>query len=155
MSIETCLCVLLFGWIWKAITIIFLERLCSCYFPFLLSEKFYYIVKNPKLCSVLISPRRTRTKDSETAPKDRNKLPFLGCIYCIVAFPWLFLEFIIPFSFLILGIIGSDFIYSQFMSSLRNMCLFLYTNIYFLIFITGMPILYTLDYSIGLRRHFK
>lgn len=152
MSIETCLCLIFFGWIWEVMVAIFLERLCSCYFPFLLSAKFYYRVRSKKLRGILISPRRTRSKDSETAPGDRNKLPLLGCVYCIVAFPWLLSELIIVLLFLILNISKSNFVLSPFMNILKDICFFLFTSHYFWIFIAGMPLLYMIDYSVGLRR---
>ena len=152
MSIETCLCLIFFGWIWEVMVAIFLERLCSCYFPFLLSAKFYYRVRSEKLRGILISPRRTRSKDSETAPGDRNKLPLLGCVYCIVAFPWLLSELIIVLLFLILNISKSNFIISPFMNILKDICFFLFTSHYFWIFIAGMPLLYMIDYSLGLCR---
>ena len=120
MSIETCLCLIFFGWIWEVMVAIFLERLCSCYFPFLLSAKFYYRVRSKKLRGILISPRRTRSKDSETAQEDRNKLPLLGCVYCIVVFLWLLNELIIVLLFLILNISKSNFVLSPFMNILKG-----------------------------------
>ena len=142
MSIETCLCLIFFGWIEEVMVAIFLERLCSCYFPFLLSAKFYYRVRSKKLRGILISPRRTRSKDSETAPGDRNKLPLLGCVYCIVASPWLLSELIIVLLFLILNISKSNFIVSPFMNILKDICFFLFTSHYFWIFIAGKNIPY-------------
>ena len=151
ITIENCL-PLIMGWVCFAIISILLERLCSCYFPFLLSSKFYYRVRNKKLQSILISPRRTRSKDSETAPEDRNKLPLLGCIYCAVIFPWLFCEIVILLIVLALVLLESDFLYSPFMTNLISICEFLFVNECFWIFIAGMPLLYMIDYSLGLRR---
>ena len=151
ITIENCL-PLIMGWGSFAIISILLERLCSCYFSFLLSAKFYYRVRNKKLQSILISPRRTRSKDSETAPEDRNKLPLLGCIYCAVIFPWLLCEIVILLIVFALVLLESDFLYSPFMTNLISICEFLYVNKYFWIFIAGMFLLYQIDYSLGLRR---
>ena len=106
----------------------------------------------PKLRSILISSRRTRAEDSETAPEDRDKLPLLGCIYCAVAFPWLFCEIVIILVVFALVLLKSDFLYSPFMTDLISICEFLFVNKYFWIFITGMPLLYQIDYFLGLRR---
>ena len=151
MDLETCIGILI-SWPFFAIPTILLERLCSCYFPFLLSAKFYYRVRSKKLRGILISPRRTRSKDSETAPEDRNKLPLLGCIYCVVIFPWLFCEIVILLIVLALVLLESDFLYSPFVTNLISICEFLFVNECFWIFIAGMPLLYMIDYSVGLRR---
>lgn len=151
MDLETCIGILI-SWPFFAIPTILLERLCSCYFPFLLSAKFYYRVRSKKLRGILISPRRTRSKDSETAPEDRNKLPLLGCIYCVVIFPWLFCEIVILLIVLALVLLESDFLYSPFVTNLISICEFLFVNECFWIFIAGMPLLYMIDYSLGLRR---
>ncbi len=92
----------------------------NIYIPFLLSAKFYYRVRSKKLRGILISPRRTRSKDSETAQEDRNKLPLLGCVYCIVVFLWLLSELIIVLLFLILNISKSNFVLSPFMNILKD-----------------------------------
>ena len=154
ITVETCL-PLVIGWGCYMLITLFLERLCSCYFPFLLSSKYYITVKNSWLCGVLISPRRTRSKESETAVEDSNKLPLCGCVYCIVAVPWLCCELIILLGVLFLAIFESDFLYSPFMTNMITVCEFLYVNKYYWLFIAGMPILYMLDYSIGLHCHFK
>lgn len=151
MDLETCIGILI-SWPFFAIPTILLERLCSCYFPFLLSAKFYYRVRSKKLRGILISPRRTRSKDSETAPEDRNKLPLLGCIYCVVIFPWLFCEIVILLIVLALVLLESDFLYSPFMTHLISICEVLFLNECFWIFITVMPLLYMIDYSLGLCR---
>ena len=151
ITIENCLPPII-GWVCSVVVAVILENLCSCYFPFLLSSKFYYRVRNKKLQSILISPRRTRSKDSETAPEDRNKLPLLGCVYCIVVFLWLLSELIIVLLFLILNISKSNFVLSPFMNILKDICFFLFTSHYFWIFIAGMPLLYMIDYSLGLCR---
>ena len=151
MDLETCIGILI-SWPFFAIPTILLERLCSCYFPFLLSAKFYYRVRSKKLRGILISPRRTRSKDSETAPEDRNKLPLLGCIFCAVIFPWLFCEIVILLIVLALVLLESDFLYSPFMTNLISICEYLFVNECFWIFIAGMPLLYMIDYSLGLRR---
>jgi hypothetical protein len=150
ITIEACLFSIM-GWGGFAIIAILLERLCSCYFPFLLSARFYVTIKKPKLCNILISPYRNRESSSQTAYEDRNKLPLSGCIYCAVIFPWLFCEIIILLIVLVLVILKSDFLYSPFMTNLISICVFLYTNEYFWIFIAGMFLLYQIDYSLGLR----
>lgn len=151
ITVENCLPLLL-GWVCYTLITVFLEGLCSCYFPFLLSARFYYTIKSPTLRSILISPQRTRDKGSKTAPKDRNKLPLLGCIYCVVTFLWLFCEIIVILLVFVLAVLKSDFLYSQIMSSLISILEFLFVNKFFLIFIAGMPVLYMVDYSLGLRR---
>lgn len=151
ITIENCLPPII-GWVCSVVVAVILENLCSCYFPFLLSSKFYYQVRNKKLQSILISPQRTRSKDSETAPEDRNKLPLLGCIFCAVIFPWLFCEIVILLIVLALVLLESDFLYSPFMTHLISICEFLFLNECFWIFITVMPLLYMIDYSLGLCR---
>ena len=151
ITVENCL-PLIIGWVCYTLIAIVLEGLCSCYFPFLLSAKFWHTIKNPKLRSILISSRRTRAEDSETAPEDRDKLPLLGCIYCAVAFPWLFCEIVIILVVFALVLLKSDFLHSPFMTDLISICEFLFVNKYFWIFITGMPLLYQIDYFLGLRR---
>ena len=151
ITIENCLPPIM-GWFCFAIIAILLERLCSCYFPFLLSARFYVTIKSPKLCDILISPYRNRESSSQTAYEDRNKLPLLGCIYCAVIFPWLFCEIVILLIVLALVLLKSDFLYKPFMTNLISICEFLFVNQYFWIFIAGMPLLYMIDYSLGLRR---
>lgn len=152
MDLETCIGILI-SWPFFAIPTILVERLCSCYFPYLLSAKIYYTIKNKRLQNILIAHQRTRSADSKTKQEDRNKLPFIGCIYCIVAFPWLLSELIIVLLFLILNIIGSNLVISPFMHILKNICFFLFTSYYFWVFIAVMPMLYMLDYKIGLHCH--
>ena len=83
---------------------------------------------------------------------DRNKLPLMGCIYCVVVFSWIFCEILISLLFLILAVLESEFIYSQFMTELKSFEEMLFLNHYFLLLMAGMPVLYRLDYSLGLRR---
>ena len=85
------------------------------------------------------------------AGRERGASP-LGCVYCIVAFPWLLSELIIVLLFLILNISKSNFIISPFMNILKDICFILFTSHYFWIFIAGMPLLYMIDYSLGLCR---
>lgn len=154
MDVETCTGILI-SWIFMAISAILVEQLCSCYFPYLLSAKIYYTIKNKQLQNILIAHQRTRSADSKTKQEDQSKLPFIGCIYCIVVFPWLLSELIIVLLFLFLNIIAPTLVISPFMNILKSICVFLFTSYHFWLFIAVMPILYTLDYSIGLRRHFK
>ena len=99
ITVETCLPLVL-GTFCELLVAYFLEQLCSCYFPFLLSAKCYYVIKIRWLCTILISPQITRSSEGETAFEDRNKLPLIGCIYCIVVFPWIFCEILISLIFL-------------------------------------------------------
>ena len=151
MDIETCIGILM-SLPFFIIPTILLERLCSCYFPYLLSAKIYYTVKNRRLQNLLIAHQRTRSADSKTKREDQNKLPFIGCIYCAVTFPWLLSEIIIVLLFLILNIIKPGFVVSPFMNILKNICFLLFTSYYFWVFAVSMPLLYLADYSLGLRR---
>ena len=151
ITVETCLPLVL-GTFCELLVAYFLEQLCSCYFPFLLSAKCYYVIKIRWLRTILISTQITRSSEGETAFEDRNKLPFIGYIYCIVVFPWIFCEILISLIFLILAILESDFVYSPFMTELKSFEEMLLLNNYFLLFMIGMPVLYRLDYSLGLRR---
>ena len=154
ITFETCLPAVL-GWFSYLIATIFLEKLCASYYPFLLSAKYYITIKNPRLRSILLSISITRSMDSKTAAEDRDKLPLCGCIYCIVAFPWLFFEMIIIFMVFLLVILGSDLVYSPFMSALIDICGLLFTSKYYWLFVALMPIVHRLDYSIGMNRYFK
>jgi len=115
-------------------------------------SEIFYIIKHSRLRNILISPQRTRSTSSETAPEDRNKLPLCGIVYCSVAFLWLSCELIITLSFLSLNVVGSDFVNSPFMTELASIGRSLYVSKYFWIFIAGMPVLYMVDYTLGLRR---
>lgn len=151
MDVETCIGILI-SWPFFAIPTILLERLCSCYFPYLLSAKFYLTIKNKRLQNFLIAHQRTRSADSKTKQEDRNKMPFIGCIYCMVTFPWLLSELIIVLLFLIHNIIRPSVVVSPFMNILKNICFFLFTSYHFWVFAVSMPLLYLADYSLGLRR---
>ena len=59
----------------------------TCYYPFLLSHKFYIIVKNPKLQKILISDQLNRSKSTQTRPEDRNKMAVLGIIHYVIQIP--------------------------------------------------------------------
>ena len=59
----------------------------TCYYPFLLSHKFYIIVKNPKLQKILISNQLNRSKSTQTRPEDRNKMAVLGIIHYVIQIP--------------------------------------------------------------------
>ena len=80
ITVETCLPLVL-GTFCELLIAYFLEQLCSCYFPFLLSAKCYYVIKIRWLRTILISPQITRSSEGKTAFEDRNKLPLIGCIY--------------------------------------------------------------------------
>ena len=151
ITVETCLPLVL-GTFCELLIAYFLEQLCSCYFPFLLSAKYYYVIKTRWLRTILISTQITRSSEGKTAFEDRNKLPLIGCIYCIVVFPWIFCEILISLIFLILAFLESEFVYSPFITELKSFEEMLFLNKYFLLFMVGMPVLYRLDYSLGLRR---
>ena len=151
ITVEVCLPLVL-GTFCKLLIAYFLEQLCSCYFPFLLSAKYYYVIKIRWLRTILISQQITRSSEGKTAFEDRNKLPLMGCIYCIVVFSWIFCEILISLLFLILAVLESEFVYSQFITELKSFEETLFLNHYFLLFMGGMPVLYRLDYSLGLRR---
>lgn len=154
MTVETSL-LLIVAWIFNVVLAYFLEQLCASYYPFLLSAKYYITIKNPRLRSILISVSITRSMDTKTAIEDRDKLPLCGCIYCIVVFPWLCCEIIILLMALLLAVLGSDLVYSSFMSDLIDFCELLFTSKFLLLFIAIMPIVHRLDYSIGTKRYFK
>ena len=65
-----------------------LSSICSCYYPFLLSRGAYYVVKSKRMQKILISAQCNRSPDSKTAPEDRNKMAFLGCIGWLITFIW-------------------------------------------------------------------
>lgn len=154
MTLESCLCVL-FAVLGKTVAALLLERLCSCYFPFLLSARYYYPIWNRRLQTLLISPQRTRSADSQTAPRDRNKLPLLGVLYCAVIIPWLLCELSLAlwFTLLCLAGLGADSV--PLTDDLMELFEFLFLSPFFWIFIAVMPILSELDYSLGLWRHLK
>ena len=154
ITLETSL-PLIMTWFSYLVITFFLGRLCSCYYPFLLSAKYYITIKNPRLRSILISPMLTRSTDSKTAAKDRDKLPLSGCIFFIVTIPWLFCEMIILFITQLLAVLGLDIVYSLFISEVMDIFTLLITSKYYWLFIFVMPIVHRLDYSIGMQRYFK
>lgn len=126
----------------------FLAYLCSCYYPTLLTAKFYYEVKNHRLQNFLISPQRNRDASSKTATIDRNKLPLIGCI-C-----WLtnFLCTISTLSILLCLSVMKIFLPNAEVSMLADIVepLFMAVlNFKYYAFLALMPVLYQLDYSIG------
>lgn len=151
ITVETCLPLVL-GTFCELLIAYFLEQLCSCYFPFLLSAKYYFVIKIRWPRTILISTQITRSSGGKTAFEDRNKLPLIGCIYCIIVFPWIFLEILISLLFLFFAILKSELVYSPFMTELKSFEEMLFLNKYFLLLMVGMPVLYRLDYSLGLRR---
>ena len=154
ITVETCLPLVL-GTFCELLIAYFLEQLCSCYFPFLLSAKCYYVIKIRWLRTILISPQITKSSEGKAALGARIRLPLIGCIYCIVVFPWIFCEILISLIFLILAFLESEFVYSPFITELKSFEEMLFLNKYFLLFMVGMPVLYRLDYSIGIDRYFK
>jgi len=65
-----------------------LASVCSCYYPCLLSRRAYYVVKSKRMQKILISTQSNRSPNSKTAPEDRNKMSFLGCICWIINLFW-------------------------------------------------------------------
>lgn len=59
----------------------------TCYYPFLLSHKFYITIKNPKLQKILISNQLNRSKSTQTRLVDRNKMAVLGIIHYVIQIP--------------------------------------------------------------------
>ncbi|MCI8538786.1 MAG: hypothetical protein HFF18_09045 [Oscillospiraceae bacterium] len=154
MTLEGCLCVL-FAVLGKTMAALLLERLCSCYFPFLLSARYYYPIRNRRLQALLISPQRTRSADSQTAPRDRNKLPLLGFLYCAVILPWLLCELALVLWFTLLCLLGLGTASVPLTDDLKELFESLFLSSFFWIFIAVMPLLSALDYSLGLRLHSK
>lgn len=154
ITLETSLPLVL-GWFSLLIATHFSEKLCASYYPFLLSAKYYITIKNPRLRSILISVMLTRSLDTKTAFEDRDKLLLCGCIHCIVTIPCLFCEMIIIFTRLILVILGSDLVYSPFMTDLMDIFVLLFTSKFYWLFIALMPTVHRLYYSIGMQRYFK
>lgn len=151
ITLEACLCVIV-SWCALFAGAVLLERLCSCYFPFLLTARFYVRIKNPKLREVLISPLRNRSGDSQTAAEDRDKLPLPGCIYCVIVFPWLFCEIAILLPALVLILLESEALYTPLMTDLLSLCQRLFVSEYLWFVIAGLFLFYQIDYSLGLRR---
>lgn len=56
----------------------------SCYYPFLLSARFYCVVNHPILQKILISTQLTRSQNSRTRIEDQNKLSAIGLLYYII-----------------------------------------------------------------------
>ena len=56
-------------------------RAISCYYPFLLSRRFFFRVKHPRLQRLLISEQKNRSSSTRTRLEDRDKMSLLGAIY--------------------------------------------------------------------------
>ena len=125
-----------------------LSSMCSCYFPYLLSWRAYYVVKNKRMQEILIAGQRNRSRDSKTAPEDRNKMTFLGCVCWLINFFWTVSTYSILIYLYVMSIILP---YEESIALLEQwspiyMCFF---RIEYLFFFCFMMVLYQLDYSIG------
>lgn len=147
MSLESFVLVFLTCVI-DSVTMGMIASICSCYFPYLLSWRAYYVVKSKRMQEILISEKRNRSRDSKTAPEDRNKMAFLGCICWLVNFFWTVSTYSILIYFYVMSIILP---YEESVAFLERwsplfMCFFRMEYLYFFCLIF---ILYQLDYSIG------
>ena len=130
------------------------SSICSCYFPFLLSWRAYYVVKSKRMQEILISEKRNRSKDSKTAPEDRNKMAFWGCIGWITTVLWTICFVPLLIYLYVMGIILP---YEESMALLEQWSpLFMFFfRMEYLYFFGLIFILYQLDYSIGKYIHSK
>lgn len=91
----------LFAWIWISALAIPIGRACSLYFPYLVTGKIFFTIKNEKLRRFFISTYLNRDNSNATNPKDQDKLPLLGCIYYAVAIPLVTVAYIALISCLV------------------------------------------------------
>mgnify|MGYP003376246493 FL=1 len=136
----------LFAWIWISSMAIPIGRSCSLYFPYLVTGKIYYTVKSEKLQRFFISTYLNRGNPNATDPKDRDKLPLLGCIYYIVSIPLVITAYLSLIGFQITTMTLSEplwFFDRMFWTVAPAYCLFA----------PIMGILYRFDYEIGRRIH--
>lgn len=69
------------SWLLLGPLMFFTGRIFSCYYPFLLSRKYYITIKNARLQNLLISDQKNRSKSTKTQVEDRNKMSIVGIIY--------------------------------------------------------------------------
>lgn len=132
-------------WLFLVAISVLTGRACSAYFPFLATSKFYYEIKSPKLKGILISPHIDRTLTIAADYKDRNKLPLIGCIWYIMAFPMITVGYFFLTGYR-LGAITQDAPLMFFLGKL-------FTTIFpaYLYFMPIAIILYRVDYYLGKR----
>ena len=127
---------------------------CSCYFPWLLSWRAYYIVKNKRMQKLLISKQFNRSRDTRTAPEDRNKMAFVGCVMWGANLIFT----VVTWSILIFSIVMEFFLSNAEAEALAEQVdpfLLCFLNMKYFCFISIMPLLYLLDYWIGKRFYSK
>lgn len=122
----------------------------SCYFPFLLSAKYYYVVKTPILRKILISTQLNRSSKSKTRIEDRNKLPIIGLVYYMIGTILLVIFLISDFCAMIQPTINEP-------SSVIRLLAFLspYTVIAIMLLYVITFLLYQIDYGVGKYLNFK
>lgn len=124
-------------WLWGWTTL-------SCYFPFLLSAKYYYVVKKPILSKILISKQLNRSSKSKTRIEDRNKLPIIGLIYYIIGAVLLIMFWVSDFCAIIEATVNEP-------SSVVQSLAFLtpYSIIGMLLLYMVSALFYWIDYGVG------
>ena len=97
---------------------------------------------------ILIAEQRNRSRDSKTAPEDRNKMAFLGCVCWLVNFFWTVGTYSILIYLYVMSIILP---YEESVALMKQWSpLFMrFFRMEYLFFFCFMVVLYQLDYSIG------
>lgn len=153
MPIDSCLLLLVGCFIMSIIMSLF-AQICSCYFPTLLSWRIYYVVKNPRLQKLLISPQRNRDISSKSAPKDRNKMAFLGCAAWAVNILWMIAAYSILIYWIVVALTCPQEIIDMAFEKYEP----LFSKLFSFTYLYSMPfwiVFYQLDYSLGMRFHSK
>ena len=142
------------GCIIFTITIGLVASMCSCYYPWLLSWRAYYVVKSERMRKILLSGQYNRDRATRTAPEDRNKMALVGCVMWagnlfFTVGTWSILIFLIVTALFLsnaearaLGERAEPFFY------------FFFNKKYFY-FMFGVPVLSLLDFWIGKWIHSK
>ena len=134
----------LFAWAFLNIVALSIGRVCSSYFPCLISSKYYFIIKNQRLQNILIRRYLNRSLEEEVSKEDRNKLSMLGCIYYAVIIPFI----IIGHISLICALIGY-FLSIPSLDFFPNILIFIMRSM--IPFMVVMGCLYKTDYYVGKR----
>ena len=132
----------------------FFASICSSYFPCLLSWRAYYVVKNKRLQKILISEQRNRSQDSKTAPEDRNKMAFVGCVMWVINLIWTVITWSTLIYLFVMDLFLSDIEAEVLVKQVQTFFLHFF-NMKYLYFIAMMFVFYQLDYSIGKHIHSK
>lgn len=122
----------------------------SCYFPFLLSAKYYYVVKNPILRKILISTQLSRSQKSRTQISDRNKLPMIGIAYYVLGTISLIVFYISDICAMVKDTIGTN---SSVIYSLAFLAPYSVAGIALLCVLTFL--FYRIDYGVGKHLYFS